>query len=107
MSGVSLCPLNSLPTEFRSAERRSQERAAAHGRGDMDAPIATRNLYQESRKTQNFKNDVTELEVLLGRGSSRDDDLLVAGNLAHINQPDDNGVTPLHTGCAISRTLTR
>ena len=50
---------------------------------------------------------VTELEVLLGRGSSRDDDLLVAGNLAHINQPDDNGVTPLHTGCAISRTLTR
>ena len=97
---------NSLPTEFRSAERRSQERAAAHGRGDMDAPIATRN-YQESRKTQNFKNDVTELEVLLGRGSSRDDDLLVAGNLAHINQPDDNGVTPLHTGCAISRTLTR
>ena len=100
-----MCPLNSLPTEFRSAERRSQERAAAHGRGDMDAPIATRN--QESRKTQNFKNDVTELEVLLGRGSSRDDDLLVAGNLAHINQPDDNGVTPLHTGCAISRTLTR
>ena len=100
-----MCPLNSLPTEFRSAERRSQERAAAHGRGDMDAPIATRN--QESRKTQNFKKDVTELEVLLGRGSSRDDDLLVAGNLAHINQPDDNGVTPLHTGCAISRTLTR
>ena len=63
--------------------------------------------YAQSKKTQNFKNDVTELEVLLGRGSSRDDDLLVAGNLAHINQPDDNGVTPLHTGCAISRTLTR
>lgn len=105
-----MCPLNSLPTEFRSAERRSQERAAAHGRGDMDAPIAkaVRLLRaQIKKKHQNFKNDVTELEVLLGRGSSRDDDLLVAGNLAHINQPDDNGVTPLHTGCAISRTLTR
>ena len=78
----------------------------------MDAATWMRRLlkpyaYYARTIKKKTKNDVTELEVLLGRGSSRDDDLLVAGNLAHINQPDDNGVTPLHTGCAISRTLTR
>ena len=82
--------------------------AATWMRRLLHAQYQKKNLHNPLEKPmQNFKNDVTELEVLLGRGSSRDDDLLVAGNLAHINQPDDNGVTPLHTGCAISRTLTR
>ena len=50
------------------------------------------------------RNDVPELEVLLGGVSSGDGGLLVAGSLAPINQPDDNGITPLVNACFRGRS---